>query len=399
MITTDNKLELAIYLYRKTHPSLNSDRNWEGILSEEEDFSVVMEAIERHEMRGMVCEPESRKFDFQAPPGRFFASLSDFLLLPQKRTTVPAEFYIADLDYYHPKDLDKCPDIIRRYIVAVNLFDVIERKFSDDVRTIGSEKTLVFLGQRKLEITAEFEEEDLKNLEEQSAFIEDFALSTVHVQQKKTIFSSALFHLFEGKNKVKFSELLAIFGKLIEDVNAGYQLYVSEFSFQKVRAEVEREKLEFTTKLNKVFSDIQNQLLAIPAALILVGGQIKQADSLTPSNLLIWLGALVFSILMRLLIGNQRNTLAAIKGEIDHQWDLIEGEHKSVAGKFKDSYEGLEKRYVQQQRLLSFVWYLVISGLVLSTIILAWYSGFDFNQCWKYAFDSVKSILGQLCQG
>src|SRR5690606_22892972 len=108
--------------------------------------------------------------------------------------------------------------------------------------------------------------------------------------------------------------------------------------FQKVKAEVEREKLEFTTRLNKIFSDIQNQLLAIPAAMILVGGQMKQVNAFSLSNILIWLGSLVFSILMLLLIRNQRNTLAAIKNEIDHQWELIGGSHQAVSGLFEKSY-------------------------------------------------------------
>ncbi|MDR7375473.1 hypothetical protein J2X19_000131 [Rhodoferax ferrireducens] len=42
-------------------------------------------------------------------------------------------------------------------------------------------------------------------------------------------------------------------------------------------------------KLNKTLSEIQNQLLAMPVALVLVGGQMAPDTGLSIKNLVIWL--------------------------------------------------------------------------------------------------------------
>jgi len=395
MIPTHDNLSLAVFLYRRSSYSLNADGNWEGILPEDMSFTEVMDALDRYDMRGMICDEQSRKFDFAAPPSRFFISIEEFLQSPNRRVSIPDGFYIADLDYCHPTD-EKCPEVIKNYILTVRFFEMVGKNFADDIRPLGGDKTLVFLSDRKLEITSEFCEKDLIGAPRLDDFIQDFVTSNVHTQQKRTIFNSVLFNIFDRKTEVKFSDLLAITDSLIEQVNASYQLYVSEFSFQKVKAEVEREKLEFTTRLNKIFSDIQNQLLAIPAAMILVGGQMKQVNAFSLSNILIWLGSLVFSILMLLLIRNQRNTLAAIKNEIDHQWELIGGSHQAVSGLFEKSYTFIANRHTHQQTLLTIVSGLVILGLILSTVLLAWYSGVELDSWLSKASACIQSIVEAL---
>lgn len=234
--------------------------------------------------------------------------------------------------------------------------------------------TLVFLHNQKLEITTEYYEKNLRDLPGLEEFEQQYLLSSTHKQQKATILRAALFNIFSGQPKISLSDIIERFSEIVEYVESSYQLYVSEFSFHKVKSEVEKEKLEFTAKLNKVFSDIQNQLLAVPAALILIGGQMENGGVWSIKNLLIWSGAMVFAILMNLLINNQRHTLRAIKLEIDQQWDLIKGKHKTVAEQFEDNYRQLDGRYAHQHRLLGTVSALVAAALAFATGMLLWYS-------------------------
>ena len=83
---------------------------------------------------------------------------------------------------------------------------------------------------------------------------------------------------------------------------------------------------------------------------------------------------MVFALLMNLLINNQRHTLRAIKLEIDQQWDLIQGKHKTVADQFKSNYRQLDDRYQHQHHLLGTVSTLVAAALAFATGMLLWYS-------------------------
>jgi hypothetical protein len=240
---------------------------------------------------------------------------------------------------------------------------------------MGAEKILIFLNKTKVEITSEYGKDDLQDLAGLQDFEKDFSLSDTHKEQKQTIIKTALLELFEGKNRLKFSELLAKFSEFIEKVRANYELYVAEFSFQKVKAEVEKEKLEAIVKLNKVFSDIQSQLLAVPAALILIGGQMQNKGYWEFKNIVIWFGALVFVVFMDLLVRNQYHTLDAVNSEIQQQRKQIETKYYAVAERFKDIYDDINARYEHQKLVIRAVDALVGFSFLMATGMLLWFSG------------------------
>lgn len=382
-------LELAIELHRKMQPALNEDNQWQLCLPDDIDFSTTLGLLDQYNMRGTQDDEQSRTLSFSNPLN-FYNTLPSFLASAKRRVSVPAKFYIADLNYAHPGDELKQPEKIKSYLSAVELFQGLEF-VADDVRTMGEEKTLVFLGARKLEITSEFKSEHLHELDGLQKFKEEFLSSTIHTEQKKSIISQALLNLFTDK-KVDFSELLSRFRDFSREVEASYQCFVSEFSFEKIKTEVEQEKLEFITRLNSIFSDIQNQLLAIPAALILIGGQMKDENSYTLSNSLILLGAFAFAVLMNLLIRNQSNTLKAIESEIDRQGKLIRGAHKIIASEFAGSFKELTDRSRHQRWLLRTVSFMVALSLFLSTYLFIRYSNsFDL---WIMLANLTKGFWG-----
>jgi hypothetical protein len=151
-------------------------------------------------------------------------------------------------------------------------------------------------------------------------------------------------------------------------------MYASEFSYEKVRAEVEKDNLDSMLKLNKTFSEIQNQLLALPVALVLVAGQMTAGSELTLKNFVLWAGALLFSILMWLLVHNQRNAVMAIEEEIDFRWQKIEKQPLAIKERFEGSFISLRKRKNKQDVLLKFLNCIVVVSLASSTLALYWHS-------------------------
>lgn len=372
MALPNDPLDLAVLLHQQMLESQFIEGGFiEGVLPENWDFQQVVDQLEALGLRGSEVEAE-RRLEFSAPHN-FFWSLDALLAAAERRIQPPARFYLADLRYSHPAVDADIPVAVARYQQAARLFRALQG-VADHETKVGNSSSLIFLQQQKLEITAGYQATDLAELPQLDDFESDFIESTTHKQQKATILRSVLFELFGSQAKISFASVLANFKQLVDQVVSSYQLYVSEFSFQKVKAEIEKEKLEFTTKLNKVFADIQNQLLAVPAALILIGGQMENGGAWSIKNLLIWSGAMVFALLMNLLINNQRHTLRAIKLEIDQQWDLIQGKHKTVADQFKSNYRQLDDRYQHQHRLLGTVSTLVAAALAFATGMLLWYS-------------------------
>lgn len=393
MTLPSDPLELTVYLAdHLSEVRYNDYGNLEGIVPDDLDFGDVRDALEAADILAPDEDPDRRQLQI-LPPHSYFRSVDKLLESPSRRSAIPATFYIHDLKYFYKGAIDEStPLIISQYHQAVRLMNAL-KSLADDTRTFGSTESLIFLHQTKLEITNTYGPSDLSDIPGLGDFEDEFSTTATHQKQKRTIIKNVLFDVFGNDKEVLFGSIIGRFSQIFEKAEASYQLYVSEFSFEKIKEEVEREKLEFTTKLNKVFSDIQNQLLAIPVALILIGGQMKPQGLWSITNSLIFFGAVVFSILMNLLIRNQSHTLNAIKLEMDEQWRLIRGKHSHVAGQFEDSYDQLDKRYMHQRNLLATIDFLVAIALGMALGLLIWNSAPRETACQSIGISATLFLI------
>ncbi|WP_421287498.1 hypothetical protein [Aeromonas veronii] len=367
-----NSLDLAIHLQQHVRPESMHGRQVElafpisGL-----DFHETVKALSSS---GLLIDESAKRgtIEYQFPPG-LFINLDELLISPSRRLSPPEQFYIVDSGCHYKNGGGKCLDKIKNYFIATQLASAL-MSIADYQGGIGSAKTIVFLGREKLEISIDYTVSDLSFSIDLSEFTSTYLDSEIHREQKKTIIKTVLFEMFSGRENIPFSSLLIQFNDFMKKIHASYQLYVAEFSFEKVKEQIEKEKLEATMKLNKVFSDIQNQLLAVPAALILAGGQMVQDNGWNSKNISLWLGVVILSIFMTMLIRNQRNTLQAVKKEIDQQWLQLEGKYHSVASRFKDSYQQLDDRHSHQEWLIKIISFLVSVSLFITTILLLIFS-------------------------
>lgn len=344
-----NPLGLTILLFKNMQEHEVSGGQLSGRVGQHIDFEVLSLALDQAGLL-ISASPPARTLECHVPKG-FFTSLDDLLAAPARRIVSPSRFYLADSDSLYSGDAATLPSAAKHYLAATKLYGLLAKE-ADHHGGVGDARTLVFLHKEKIEITPHYTLADLHKLGDVSAFEAEFIANETHQEQKRTILKTVLLELFSGHKKLPFSELLNRFDEFLDKMRASYQLYVAEFSFQKVKAEVEKEKLDAMLKLNKVFSDIQSQLLAVPVALVLVGGQMEEKGVWVSKNILIWVGALIFSILMDLLVRNQRHTLTAVKNEIDQQHQQIVSKYKAIAPRFESIYREIEDRYAHQKWLI-----------------------------------------------
>lgn len=364
-------MSLAVLLFKSMQSPEVVAGQLSGTVGSGVDFECVSASLDTAGLL-ISANPSTRKIECHLPAG-FFPSLESLLEAPARRIEPLPRFYLANIDYLHTGDESAAPPIVLGYLQATKLYALLS-KVADHHGGVGAAKTLVFLHKSKVEIAPQYGKSDLCELDDLQSFEVDFIESNTHQEQKQTIIKMVLLELFAGRSKLPISELLAKFSHFAEKVRASYELYVAEFSFQKIKEEVEKEKLDAMVKLNKVFSDIQSQLLAVPVALVLVAGQMENSGNWTSKNVLIWLAALIFVALMDLLIRNQRHTLKAVKQEIDQQREQIETKYQNIAPRFQRIYQEIEDRHTHQQWLIRVVDTLVAFSLAITTIVLLWFS-------------------------
>lgn len=295
------------------------------------------------------------------------------------RFTGPEVLFVAEPEggaaagYLHPDDADAPPEVAR-YLDTLRLVGQLER-VADYVDWQGDEASLFFKLHRTLSLPVVYGSGDLVDLEAPGApgrldKLERLLGSPTHGDQIRDILKAALIETLSFTAE-RFVDVLARFPELLRRFEDNYHLFISEFSFAKVREEVEERRLQHTASLNKVFADIQSKLLAIPVAMVIVAGQMK-ADGSTFDNFVVLLGAVVFAGLMQLLISNQRNTLESVKGEIDRERGKLAA-YPQILPRLVAVYDQLNRRYLHQLRLLGWIELLVMIAVVFPLAVFLYY--------------------------
>lgn len=342
-----------------------------GKLPVQFDFRAVDTALAGFHIAGF-CDAADRRIEFYPTQANVYRSLSDLLAYPSNLIKVPSRFTILDLAYTHGNDAE-CPPSVMQYLSVVRLCSLLT-KSADHNSNGGTALYFIKSHDAKVELRLQYQAGALLPLPALDAFAADFVDSTHHQDQKRNIVRNALLETFKGSRTITVDDLLPKFDALIESIRNAYSMYVAEFSFEKVRAQVEKDNLDSTLKLNKTLSDIQNQLLAVPVAMILVGGQMSPESGLAVKNLVIWIGSLIFAWIMGLLITNQSNAIEAIDEEVRLRKATINAQPDDIAGKFKKGFSGLEKRVCEQTKTLGILEVGIAISIVFSTLLLIWFS-------------------------
>jgi hypothetical protein len=261
--------------------------------------------------------------------------------------------------------------VVSRYRTVLRLIETLKRAaaFLD-----ADEPALVFIKNGKFELPIEYDEEALAKMP--LSFVRDLVdilPANTHEKQCVAILGEAVVAVTEDMAaEQRFRHLLANASEIKRRFEQGYQLFAAGFSYEKVKDQVEAARVDYSGKIHKVFSDIQNQLLGIPVATIIVATQMKDAKDLGYEfwvNTAVLVGCWVFASLMVFLLHNQSHTLGVLRDEIDRQKRQLKKEYAAVASQFSNTFDYLAKRALTQRIILWVIDGFVIIGLLLSHVI------------------------------
>jgi hypothetical protein len=375
----DNSHDWAIWLLENLEGQQQVlPGQFEGSLPGTWDFVETAAALGNYGLLVGMTDAATRTIEFYPSRGKVFSSLQEMFAYPANLRTVPSRFTLRDFGFTYDAQADEqgilvVPPQVTNYLAAAKLCTLLPL-LADMATNSGESQHFIRSPESRIEVKLVYQVDDLTPLASLTVFETEFAATTHHKDQKRSIVRSVLLDAFKSKRSITMGEILPKFENLVEEVRSNYSMYAAEFSFEKIKAEVEKDNLDSTLKLNKTLSEIQNQLLAMPVALVLVGGQMTPDTSLSIKNVVIWLGACVFGGLMLLLIRNQRHAIEAITEEIRLRKIKVDAQPDGMAGKFKSGFEELQKRAKTQTNTLRGLGYGVFAMVLLATGLLAWFS-------------------------
>ncbi len=298
--------------------------------------------------------------------GKYYRKFSDFLDNPKNRIKEPKKYYISEFKFYNKDTIE--PSLIKKYKVVLKLIELLGESaaYLDEINS-----DLVFFDNSVLKIPVSYDIENL-NVLNTDLVNRLFSMLTddMHREQKLTILGNSVKSLCENTPKSSsFKYLLINILQLIENFEKGYKVFVSGFSYEKVVDQLRTAKVEEMGKIHKTFSDIQNHILGIPVATVIVATQLKSTeifDGQAVINTAIMFGSIIFFVLVMLVLSNQCQTLAAIKEEIKHKKNQIDREYSTLSGDVNGTFENLFSRLKLQKIAIFFVAIMMIIGVILT---------------------------------
>lgn len=165
-IPTD-KLEFSIWLYKNIeNPQWISSRQVLGTLKPNIEYKDVIDKLEALDLEGFGCSEKTRSIDFSLPHdsnGFFAKSLKHLLKNPKRSVQSPSRFYIAELDYLYSSANEESdlPDQIQGYFHRLELISALRDKVADYHHNETGTEKLVFITDKKLEITIKLDHKSL----------------------------------------------------------------------------------------------------------------------------------------------------------------------------------------------------------------------------------------------
>lgn len=294
--------------------------------------------------------------------GLFFSSLSALLKLPRARVAEPREYFLNGASSAVSQDL------LSRYRAVLTLVGLM----AESAAYLDREHAqLVFVKDGKFVVPVDYSAAELEALNASAIDrLRDAFAQDLHREQKLAILGDEIVTMAQAEPlQQRFRALLTNLDKLADRFFAGYRLFASNFSYQKIRSELEEARLEYTGKIHKTLTDIQSQLLTIPVATVIVATQLKRTasvDDIFWANSAVLLGAFVFAGLLFLMIRNQTKTVSVVAGEVDRQRTKLRTEHPDATATFDDVFASLDARIRDQRVILNVVRGILALGLALA---------------------------------
>jgi hypothetical protein len=294
-------------------------------------------------------------------------TMDGLLAAPTARVEEPKHYYLV-APPYAPGDPDE-PVLIARYRTVIALIRLFAKasSFLDAIRA-----ELVFVKESRLVVPIRFDAADLSTLVVADAkrLLAQFD-GDLHQDQKHEILFAAIIDLCSAQPaELRFGFVLRNLGHLADQVREGYKLFASSFTYAKIRGALEDARIEYTGKIHKTIVDIQNQLLGIPVATVVVASQMKTptACGIEPwVNFAVLIGAWTFVLLLALAIGNQWLTLGVLKDELSRQKTKLLGNFAIDNPDFVRTFDSLNHRIFWHRSGLGAVGVIGLIGALLAT--------------------------------
>ena len=207
-----------------------------------------------------------------------------------------------------------------RFSIIVNLIDVLGQNSKNKYYTDEILNLLIVREDKSLLLYFKYLPEDLDLIDNSSLnnitnFIEILG-ENIAPDRKNIYINELIDYLLPIEEKDRFSYLIKNFDEFIHRASASYNYYLRNFSYNKLKIELDTKALDFAQKIQGVVNESQTKLIAIPAAIVFACTTLEYEKINSIKNYLILVGMIMFCIFIQIFINNQKSALKFIENNI-----------------------------------------------------------------------------------
>lgn len=258
----------------------------------------------------------------------------------------------------------------KRYAAIIDLKDILCQNAKFSYKEDELLNLLIVREDKSLLLYLKYLPEDLDLIDDKSLnnitnFIE--ILEENIAPDRKNIYINELIdYLLPIEEKDRFSYLIKNFDEFIHRASASYNYYLRNFSYYKLKIELDTKALDFYQKIQGVVNDSQTKLIAIPAAIVLASTSLEYGKANSIKNYLILIQVIMFCVFIQIFINNQKSALKFIEKNIT-QYKQSFSDNKQI---LENSFIEVDKEKNKQKYRLLTLQILLWSSPILIFILL-----------------------------
>lgn len=314
----------------------------------------------------------------------FYYSFESFIV--NNRYAFPDyDFYIYDID---SSQSTKNENLIKHKAI-INLINSIKNIAKYSYFDAGVDNAIIFREDKSLFLSFEFETNTVLSIKESEVEIINNVSNIFFdsASEKKLLFFNELINFLTNENdeSQRFIRLLLNISDFYEKSTNAYQYYLRDFSYNKLKLELDSKALEFAQKIQSVINESQTKLIAIPTVFVLAFVSFDYSDLLSNKNVFTIISLFIFAILIQLFLNNQFSTLRFINENITSYKETFKrNDIDRISSKFSLVDKEREKQKKRLVLIEAILWLIPIS------LLCTWLFGVGYN---LLAYISIVIIL------
>lgn len=320
----------------------------------------------------------------------FYEDCETFVL--KNKFEIPSKiYYISELDCFSSEE----NKFFLKYASVLNLIAGIKNISKHSYLDTDIEKSIIYRDNQSAFLAFSFDSKDVKSIKVTDLDKINLIAEVLQAQtdnERKLVFINQIIEVVNSKEEnIRFKFLLSQISDFYEKCTNAYQFYLRDFSYNKLKMELDSKALEYTQKIQSVINESQTKLIAIPTAFVLAFAAFDFVKLSEMKNIAVILSLFVFAILIQIFLNNQKSTLNFINENIDSYKATFEKNNiESISSKFSLVGKELKKQRIRLILMELINWGIPVMLLCLWLFMLK-YQVWSLTIC--LLFIAIKVIL------